>query len=49
MKNLGLMWQVVFKINFLFAKEVRISLLSLDELDEKSGTAIIFGNLVNKP
>ena len=39
-----------FEVGILIlSKEVRIPLLSLNKLGEKSQAAIIFGNFVNKP
>ena len=44
-KYFSLIWQVVFKLGYDFVKRGRISLLSLNELGEKSWATIILGNL----
>ena len=46
-KRFGLIWQVVFKLEYLFFQEVGY-LLSLNELGEKSQAATILGKFVNK-
>ena len=48
-KNFSLMWQVVFKLGYLFVKRCRIPFLSLNELGEKSQATIILGEFVNNP
>ena len=42
MKNIGLIWQVVFKLGYLFLKGGR------NELGEKSQGTVILGKFVNK-
>ena len=45
------MWQVVFKLEYLFCQDVkegRIPILNLNELNEKSRTKNIPHNFVNK-
>ena len=43
-KNVGLVWQVVFKLGY-FVNGGRIPLLSLNELGEKSQATIIVGKI----
>ena len=47
-KNFSLMWQVVFKLGYVFCHS-RIPLLTLNELREKSGATIILHKFANKP
>ena len=42
-KNFSLIWQVVFKLGYIFYPEGRISYLSWNELGKKSRATIIFG------
>ena len=48
-KMFGLIWQVVFKLEYLFFQMGRTYLLSLNELSEKSRATIILRNFGNKP
>ena len=40
-KNLSLIWPAVFKFGYLFYSRVRVPLLTLNELEEKSQATII--------
>ena len=48
-KNVGLVWKVVFKLEYLFCKAGEISLSSLNEIGGKSRATIILGKFVNNP
>ena len=48
-KNVGLVWKVVFKLEYLFCKAREISLSSLNEIGGKSRATIILGKFVNNP
>ena len=47
-RNFGLIWHVVFKLGYLFVKGGRLPLLSLNELGEKSQSAITLGKFSTK-